>query len=109
MVAAYDVAKETFLPEKPRPWPTARASFRGAAFRNWDLHPDGRRVAVLEHEDASVAERTDHVSSSRVLRRAAPARAAPLDGTAEKARTSALRRRRPRASTPRLTVESSVE
>ena len=77
MVAAYDAPKETFRSEKPRPWSPGRVSLRGGGFRNFDLHPDGRRVAVLEPVDASFDQRTDHVVLVQnffdELRRLAPA------------------------------------
>ena len=77
MVAAYDAPKETFRSEKPRPWSPGRVSLRGALFRNFDLHPDGRRVAVLEPVVADVNERNDHVVLVQgffdELRRLAPA------------------------------------
>ena len=61
MIAAYDAPKETFRSEKPRLWAPGRVSVRGGLYRNFDLHPDGRRVAVLEPVVADVDERTDHV------------------------------------------------
>jgi serine/threonine-protein kinase len=77
MVAAYDAPKETFRSEKPRSWSPGRVSLRGAGFRNFDLHPDSRRFAVLEPVDAGVDERTDHVVLVQnffdELRRLAPA------------------------------------
>ena len=77
MVVAYDAPKETFRSEKPRLWSPWRVSLRGAGFRNFDLHPDGRRVALLDPVDAGVGERTDHVVLVQnffdELRRLAPA------------------------------------
>ena len=49
MVAAYSVDGDSFHPEPPRPWASARAIARtrglvGFDGRAFDLHPDGNRA-----------------------------------------------------------------
>jgi serine/threonine-protein kinase len=76
MVAAYTVASGSFRAEKPRPWAPRRVSLWGGS-KNYDLHPDGRRFAVLEPVDGDGEEKVDHVVFVQnifdELRRLAPA------------------------------------
>jgi serine/threonine-protein kinase len=48
MIAAYSVQGDSFHAEQPRPWPEARYVARGGALplREFDLHPDGNRLAL---------------------------------------------------------------
>jgi serine/threonine-protein kinase len=61
MVATYAVEGETFRAEKPRLWSEGRFT-PTPGFRNFDLHPDGDRFAVLVADDASVASKRDKVT-----------------------------------------------
>ena len=60
MVAPYEADKDSFRAERPRQWSPGRASVRGPS-REFDLHPDGRRVAVLKAADQQGGENQDHV------------------------------------------------
>jgi eukaryotic-like serine/threonine-protein kinase len=59
MVATYRTEGDTFHADKPSRWSATRIQTRGP-FRNFDLHPDGDRFAVL----TAVAEerKRDHVT-----------------------------------------------
>jgi serine/threonine-protein kinase len=46
MVAGYTVRGDAFVPERPRLWSETRMADVGLN-RNFDLHPDGKRVAAL--------------------------------------------------------------
>ncbi len=49
MVASYRVDNAAFVPEKPRLWRDEPMSFAARGYtRSFDLHPDGRRFAVLK-------------------------------------------------------------
>ena len=61
MVATYTVEGETFRAEKPRLWSEGRFS-PIVGFRNFDLHPDGDRFAVLVTDDADVESKRDKVT-----------------------------------------------
>ena len=61
MVATYTVEGETFRAEKPRLWCEGRFS-PIVGFRNFDLHPDGDRFAVLVTDDADVESKRDKVT-----------------------------------------------
>jgi hypothetical protein len=75
MVAACGIVAGSFRAERPRQWSPGRVSFWGG-FRNFDLHPDGQRFAVLKPVDES-DESGDHVVLVQnffdELRRLAPA------------------------------------
>jgi serine/threonine-protein kinase len=75
MVAAYTVEGSAFRPGKPRLWSDTPFEIRGSN-RTFDLHPDGRRVAVLK-APAAEAKR-DHLTLvlgfADELRRIAPPR-----------------------------------
>ena len=52
---------ETFRAEKPRLWSEERF-MPMPTYRNFDLHPDGDRFAVLVADDADVASKRDKVT-----------------------------------------------
>ena len=52
MSAAYTISSDSFHAEKPRPWSPGLFSIRGLANTGYDVHPDGKRVAVLRAPDA---------------------------------------------------------
>ena len=60
MVATYIIEGETFRAEKPRLWSEGRFARTGS--RNFDLHPDGDRFAVLVTDDALVQSKQDKVT-----------------------------------------------
>jgi len=48
MVATYAVSADSFVPDKPRVWSDRRlADFGTIGFSNYDLAPDGKRIAAL--------------------------------------------------------------
>jgi hypothetical protein len=47
MVVAYTVSGDMFRAEKPQLWSTGQFTDRGLGVYNFDLHPDGKRFAVL--------------------------------------------------------------
>jgi hypothetical protein len=47
MVAGYTVQRDSFVPDKPRIWSEKRLANLGGLFKNFDLAPDGRRIAAL--------------------------------------------------------------
>jgi serine/threonine-protein kinase len=59
MVATYRVEGESFSVSKPSPWSPAVIQTRGP-FRNFDLHPDGQRFAVMTA--AEEEPKRDHVT-----------------------------------------------
>jgi serine/threonine-protein kinase len=59
MVAGYASEGASFRAEKPQVWSERQLAFRLLA-RNFDLHPDGQRFAVLKAPEAAEAKR-DHV------------------------------------------------
>jgi len=54
-VAAYTVEGNSFRAEKPRVWSPVLAAW------NYDLHPDGERVAVLKASGDEAEARRDKV------------------------------------------------
>jgi Tol biopolymer transport system component len=52
MSAAYTISSDSFRAEKPRPWSPGLFSILGLANTGYDVHPDGKRVAVLRAPDA---------------------------------------------------------
>jgi hypothetical protein len=54
MAASYTVKGDTFVPEKPRVW---IAQLVGT---QWDLAPDGKRVAVLTPVEGAEAPKQEH-------------------------------------------------
>ena len=51
-VVGYEAGKDGFRADGPRLWSQATFSDRGGQARNFDLHPDGRRFAVLKTSEA---------------------------------------------------------
>jgi hypothetical protein len=47
VVAAYTTSGDSFHADKPRLWSTGQFTGRGPA-SNFDVHPDGKRFAVLK-------------------------------------------------------------
>ena len=48
MVASYTASGDSFSADKPQLWSPGQFTDRGLGFYNFDLHPDGKRVAVLK-------------------------------------------------------------
>lgn len=75
-VAEYAVEGDSFRAGKPRTW-SARLDERGPN-RSFDLHPDGRRFAVLKSLSSGPEAKRNHVTLvlnfADELRRIAPAR-----------------------------------
>jgi len=74
-VAGYTADTDSFRPDKPRLWSEEVLTDRGIRVRNFDLHPDGERIAGLKAAQ-SQADRIDVVLGLNVfeeLRRLAPA------------------------------------
>ena len=76
MVAAYTVQGDSFRAEKPQLWSEGQFTDRGALVRNFDLHPDGKRFAVLKAPESQSEARADKVvlilNFFEELRRIAP-------------------------------------
>jgi hypothetical protein len=74
MIAGYAVDRGRFTVQPPRPWPGGRYQTRGRT-RMFDLHPDGRHVALPLAPPAAVAVTTAQFVLNFVdtLRRLAPA------------------------------------
>jgi hypothetical protein len=73
MAVSYAVKGDTFVPEKPRVWIAKRGGTQ------WDLAPDGKRIAVLTPAEAAEAPKQEHevvmlLNFFDELRRRAPAR-----------------------------------
>ena len=60
MVAAYTAQGDSFRAEKPRLWSEGQFTDRGAN-RNFDLHPDGKRFAVLKAPESQSEAKADKV------------------------------------------------
>ena len=61
-MAAYSVTGESFVAEKPRSWSDGRFSGAGVGVRNLDLHPDGKRFAVLKDPAGADSAGVTHVT-----------------------------------------------
>ncbi len=48
MVASYTASGDSFSADKPQLWSPGQFTDRGLGFYNFDLHPDGKRFAVLK-------------------------------------------------------------
>jgi hypothetical protein len=77
MVAGYSASKDTFQAARPRLWSPGQFTERHANY-NFDMHPDGKRAAVLK---ASASGETEPANKVRLvlnffddLRRKVPAR-----------------------------------
>ncbi len=75
MVTAYIVEGESFRAEKPRVWSPGIVPTRGYFGRNYDLHPDDDRLAVLKGDEAEARrDKVDLILNFfDELRRIAPA------------------------------------
>jgi Tol biopolymer transport system component len=62
MSATYTISADSFLAGKPRPWSPGLFSVRGLVFTGYDVHPDGKRVAVLRAADAGPSTAVNKVS-----------------------------------------------
>jgi Tol biopolymer transport system component len=76
MSAAYTISGDSFQAEKPRAWSPGQFSIRGLEYTGYDVHPDGKRVAVLRAPDAgpnaAVTKVTFILNFSDELRRKVP-------------------------------------
>lgn len=61
MVAAYSVEGDSFRAGSPRQWSQVLVPAAGPASRMFDLHPDGRRVALLKAAEQPVEEKRDRI------------------------------------------------
>ncbi len=61
MVAVYTVVGDSFRTEKPRRWSPGRVLARSLSNRTFDLHPDGRRFAVLKAADEPAEAKRDKI------------------------------------------------
>ncbi|HEV3218245.1 MAG TPA: hypothetical protein VGZ48_00630, partial [Candidatus Acidoferrales bacterium] len=48
MVATYSASGDSFHADKPQLWSPGQFTDRGLGFYSFDLHPDGKRFAVLK-------------------------------------------------------------
>jgi hypothetical protein len=62
MTAAYSISGDSFHAEKPRAWSPGQFSIRGSAYTGYDLHSDGKRVAVLRAPEAGASSAANKVS-----------------------------------------------
>jgi Tol biopolymer transport system component len=60
MVAAYTVVGDSFRADRPQLWSEGQFTDRGPR-RNFDLHPDGKRFAVLKAAETQAEARRDKV------------------------------------------------
>jgi Tol biopolymer transport system component len=79
MVVTYTSQAGSFRADKPRLWSEGQFTYRpGAAVRNFDLHPDGKRFAVFKIPEGQSEPRLDKVVLIQnffdELRRLAPAK-----------------------------------
>ncbi len=61
MVVSYSVEGNSFRAGRPRLWSEGQFTGRGVA-RNFALHPDGKRFAVLKATEATEAQEVTHVN-----------------------------------------------
>ena len=80
MVSTYSVSGSSFRADKPRPWSEVQLQEVGPN-RNFDLHPDGKRFAVLRSAETQTEDKRDKVTVIQnffeELRRIAPAGGKP--------------------------------
>lgn len=62
MSAAYTISGDSFHADKPRAWSPGMFSVRGLTFSGYDVHPDGKRIAVLRAPDAGPTSAVTKVS-----------------------------------------------
>jgi serine/threonine-protein kinase len=58
---AYKVQGDSFNHEKARLWSDGRFTDRGVRARNFDLHPDGQRFAVLKAPQSQAEDKADRI------------------------------------------------
>ena len=63
MVASYSVKGDTFVVEKPREWSrqSVALTLGGAVGAQYDLAPDGKRIAVATYAGGSTQQDAGHV------------------------------------------------
>jgi len=62
MATAYTTSGASFQAEKPRVWSPGQFSIRGSEYTGYDVHPDGKRVAVLRAPDAGASSSVNKVN-----------------------------------------------
>jgi Tol biopolymer transport system component len=62
MVVTYTAFGDSFQADKPQLWSPGQFTERGAGNYNFDLHPDGKRFAVLKAPGTEQAAAVNHVS-----------------------------------------------
>jgi Tol biopolymer transport system component len=62
MVVTYTASGDSFHADKPRLWSPSEFTNRGLGFYNFDLHPDGKRFAVLKSQGTEQAAGVNKVS-----------------------------------------------
>jgi hypothetical protein len=60
MVVSYTVDGDAFRAEKPRPWSPGPIPGHGPR-RSFDLHPEGKRIAIVKGEESSSQDTHDHL------------------------------------------------
>jgi len=78
MVVSCTASGDSFHPGTPRPWTEVRIGDAGRNFKNYVLHPDGKRVAVIRLPEGKAATQASKVSfifnfSEEIRRKLAPA------------------------------------
>ncbi|MGO9259737.1 MAG: hypothetical protein ACLQU1_26005 [Bryobacteraceae bacterium] len=61
MAASYTAKGDSFAAGKPRVWTEARLQARGT-FSNYDLAPDGKRLAAVVADDANGEKPPTHLT-----------------------------------------------
>jgi serine/threonine-protein kinase len=60
MAAAYTVKGDSFAADKPRVWTEKKIAASGLTGINYDVAPDGRRIAALMPADAPEAQKAQN-------------------------------------------------
>ena len=53
MSAAYSIPGDSFHADKPRVWSPGMFSVRATGLSGYDVHPDGKRVAIVKAPDTA--------------------------------------------------------
>ena len=61
MVSSYSVSGNSFRADKPRLWSDVELQDMGFN-RNFDLHPDGKRFAIMKSSETQSEEKRDKVT-----------------------------------------------
>jgi serine/threonine protein kinase/Tol biopolymer transport system component len=61
MVTTYMAQADSFRADKPRSWSEGQFTDRGSGVRNFDLHPDGQRFAILKNPEGRSESKLDKV------------------------------------------------